>query len=56
MAVLERRLDFALRLVLDPCLPLMVNQPSGDKIVVIGVQDPLPPLLVLKPVQKVMAR
>lgn len=54
-AIFQSRLDLALPLVLDPSLPLVADQPASYKVVVIRVQNPLSPLLVLKPVKKVMA-
>lgn len=54
-AVLQRRLNLALALVLDPGLPLVADEPARDKVVVVSVQDPLPPLFRLEAVEEVMA-
>lgn len=56
VAVLERRLDLALVVVLDPRAPLVTDEPARDKVVVVGVEDPGAPLLVAEPVQEIVAR
>lgn len=53
-AVFQRRLDLALAVVLDPRLPLVADEPSRDKVVVVGVEDPASPLFVLEAVQEVV--
>lgn len=55
VAVLQSRLDFAFLVVLDPRLPLVTDQPSGNKVVVVGVQNPLPPFLVLESLEELVA-
>lgn len=55
VAVFQRGFDFALVLILDPGFPLVADQPTGDKIVVVSIQDPLSPFLILKSVKEVMA-
>lgn len=55
-AVLQSCLDLTLLVVLDPCLPLVAYQPTSHKVVVVSIQNPLSPLLVLEAVEKVMAR
>lgn len=54
-AVLERRLDLALRIVLDPSLPLVSDQPPSHKIVVVGVEDVPSPLFIFEVVQETVA-
>ncbi len=54
-AVLQSRLELAFALVLNPRLPLMADEPARDKVVVVGVENPLPPFFVLKAVQEVVA-
>lgn len=55
MTVLKSSLNLTFVVVLNPSLPLVANQPAGDKVVVVGIQDPLPPFLVSKPVKKIVA-
>src|SRR5688572_29681246 len=55
VAVLQSRLNLTLSLVLNPGLPLMADQPTGNKVVVVGIQDPLSPFLVLESLEKVVA-
>lgn len=54
-AVLQSRLELAFALVLNPSLPLVADEPARDKVVVVGVENPLPPFFVLKAVQEVVA-
>lgn len=54
-AVLQSGLKLALLLVLDPCLPLMADEPASDKVVVVGVEDVLAPLLGLEALKEVVA-
>jgi hypothetical protein len=56
VTILEGSLQLTFRLVLDPCLPLMADQPAGNEVVVIGVENPLPPFFILKSVEEVMTR
>lgn len=56
VAVLEGRLNLALLLVLNPGLPLVAHEPTSHKVVIVSVQNPLPPLLVLEAVKEVVAR
>lgn len=53
--IFKGSLNFALVLVLNPGLPLMADQPSSNKVVIVGIQNPLSPLLVLKAMKKVVA-
>lgn len=55
-AVLQGRLELTLSLVLNPCLPLMANEPAGDEVVIISVEDVWPPFLRLETLEEVMAR
>lgn len=55
-AVFQRRLDFAFLLVLDPGLPLVVDEPSGHEVVVVRVEYVLAPALTLETVEEVSAR
>lgn len=54
-AVLESGLKLTLALVLDPGLPLVADEPAGDEVVVVSVQDVLAPLLSLEALEEVVA-
>lgn len=54
-AIFESRLNLTLAVVLDPCLPLMAYEPACDKVVIVGVENPLSPFLVLETVKEVVA-
>lgn len=53
-AVLERRLDLAFALILDPRLPLVADQPARHKVVVVGVENVFAPALGLEPLQEIV--
>lgn len=55
-AVLKGSLQLALALVLNPSLPLVADEPASDKVVVVGVEDVLAPLLGLEALKKIVAR
>lgn len=55
VTILESSLNLTFVVVLNPSLPLVANQPAGDKVVVVSIQDPLPPFLVSKPVKEIVA-
>jgi hypothetical protein len=55
-AVFQCRLNLTLLLILNPCLPLVAHQPTSHKVVVVSVQNPLSPLLVLETVEKIVTR
>lgn len=50
--VLQRSLDLALRIVLDPCLPSVRHQPPSDKVIIVGVELVLTPSLSLEAIQE----
>lgn len=50
--VFKRRLNLALLLVLDPSLPLIRNQPSRDKIIIIGIKLELAPSFGLESIKE----
>lgn len=54
-AILESGFDLAFSLILDPGLPLLADEPSGDEVVVVGIEDPLSPLLILEARKELMA-
>lgn len=54
-AIFESCLNLALAVVLDPCLPLMAYKPACDKVVVVGVENPFSPFLILEAVKEVVA-
>lgn len=54
-AVLERRLDLALGMVLNPSLPLVSNQPPSHEVVVVGIEDVPSPFFILKVSQETVA-
>lgn len=54
-AVFQRSLQLALSLVLDPRLPLVIDQPARNKIVVVGVKNPFAPLFILEAVEELVA-
>lgn len=41
-------LKLALLIILDPCLPLVRNEPAGDKVVIISIELILAPMLILE--------
>lgn len=49
-------LNLTLIFVLNPGLPLVTDQPTSHKIVVVGVEDPLPPFLVLETMEEIVTR
>lgn len=53
--IFKGSLDLTLILVLNPGLPLVADKPSSDKVVVVSVQNPLSPFLVLEAVKEVVA-
>jgi hypothetical protein len=55
VAIFQSGLQLAFRLILHPRLPLMADKPAGDKVVIIGIENPPPPFLILEPVEKLMA-
>lgn len=52
--VLERRLQLTFLLVLNPRLPLMADKPAAHKIVVVGLEDLTPPLLLHESLKKLV--
>lgn len=50
--VLKRRLNLAFLVVLNPGLPLICNQPSRDKIIVIGIELELAPSFSFESIKK----
>lgn len=56
VAILESGLQLTFRFVLDPCLPLMADKPSGNEVVIVSIENPLPPFFILKSVKEVVTR
>ena len=53
--VFQSRLDFSLFVILHSDLPVVSIQPSGDKVIVVSIQDPLSPLFGLEAFEEIMA-
>lgn len=51
-AVLQSRLKLTFSLILDPGFPLVTDEPSCDKVVVVGIENVVPPLFPLKAVKE----